>query len=156
MNVDRILSGIFLRKNGQELLDFIDNKLVQKKKKEDPYDICFLYQHYIESLQINNIHENKYITTDDLMKHIDTKYKGMNKEERYLIYMDSIRIFFHNIAHNKSTKVFDHNVSRTFKNKEFSVPLNKEMRSRKKTSDICTVISETTDVKSSFTYLVSP
>lgn len=155
MNVDRILSGIFREKKGQELLDFIDNKLVQKKKTEFSYDVCFLFQNYIESLKIEcNNDAKKKIMTDDLIQHIDTKYKGMNKEERYLIYMDSIRICFHNIAHNKSTHIFNHNVSRTSKNEKSDVPLYKEMRSRKKTSDMCTVISETTDVKSSFTHLI--
>lgn len=153
MDLKYIISGIFDNENGIHLLHFIDNALVQKKAKEKPYYVDDLFEKYIESLNLKTDYKLP-ISTSDVIDHINIGYKNLRKEERYIVYMDSIRHFFFSIAHDLEIEKTNHKtiVNKTKKLSETVdiVPLSRE-RIRRKCDDSHTVISESTNIKSNFT-----
>lgn len=149
-----IVSGIFSYEDGLQLLEFIDNKLVQKKKKESAYNLDAFFLKYLKGLKLNNESTKMTITTDDVIKYISTEYKYLKKEDRYIVYMDSIRRYFYNLAQNKESEIFDHNCERHNKPiRNDGLCEHKSRRPRKKQIDAITVISESTDINSCFTRL---
>ena len=152
MDLKCIVSGIFDDEKGIHLLHFIDNALVQKKAKEKPYDVNFLFKQYIASLNLKTDYDLP-ISTSDVIDHIHIGYKNLRKEERYIVYMDSIRHFFFSIANNIELEKTNHKLSINKANLSESLdilPLSRE-RNRRKGDDALTVISESTNIKSSFT-----
>lgn len=151
MDLSSIVSGIFDDEHGIHLLHFIDNALVQKKAKQKPYDVNYLFEQYVVSLNLKNEYKLP-ICTSDVIDHIHIGYKNLRKEERYIVYMDSIRTFFFNLAHNIQTKKTNHKVKKPKKLSETLdiLPLSRE-RNRRKSDDLHTVISESTNIQSSFT-----
>lgn len=148
-----VLSGIFLSDEGKKLLEFIDNNLVQKKRKEPSYSVRAIFETYLRDLEIQKHTFAKHITTDDVIKHMNASYKCLKKEDRYIIYMESTRAFFYNVAHNIETEIYKplpsvHKPVYESNAKQLS---SRSMRSKHKSSYTPTIISETTNVQSEFT-----
>ena len=149
-----IVSGIFENEDGAHLLHFIDNALVQKKAKQSHYDVNHLFDRYVNSLRLNNAHKIS-ISTLDVIDHINVAYKNRRKEDRYIVYMDSIREFFFNVAHNVDMPKTNHKVQPAHtKSMSVSLPLSHSRLRRKsnerKSNDAHTVISESTNINSTF------
>jgi hypothetical protein len=155
MDVRFVLSGIFLSDEGKQLLEFIDNTLVQKKKKEQSYSVRVLFEEYLRDLAIQKSACSERITTDDIIKHMNESYKCLKKEDRYIIYMDGVRTFFYNLAHNIETEIYKPRPSVCKPVSDARQPSLRDMRSKHKTSYTPTIISETTDVQSAFTRCIS-
>ena len=102
-----ILSGIFTTESGIILLEFLDNKLVQRKHAEQTPEVNALLKQYVKELDLKFV-TTQLLTIDDIMNHISTDYKGLKKVDRYLIYMDCIRNLFFNMTHNLDTSILSH------------------------------------------------
>lgn len=159
MKVEDILSGIFTEVDGQNLLQYIDNALVQRKKKEVSFSIASLYLTFVKHLNISSSSQNKadVIYSADILPYISSDYKSLTKNDRFIIYMDGVREYFfchaHNIPHKKPlSKISMKPVGLVSLPKALLQNERHNERSlrNKFIRSSATVISETTDVNSTF------
>lgn len=144
-----IASGIFSDEDGLQLLELLDNALVQKKRRDRTFSIDKMYARFLQEMRLPDKSTQPPLL-DDLLRSIHPTYRNLSKEDRFIVYMDSVRQFFFETA-------CDLNVT-TFKKpapvpRERLPPVVIEPRSKRRQADAATVISETTEVASQFTTL---